>query len=109
MREETAAFSEVVSRIDDAAEDVKFGPAQIEDAVRADDRIVIWIGSVVAEFFEARDERFAEIAAARDGAVAGLAGSQAARGTGVNQLARHRKQLRIWDWGLRIAEKRLTA
>jgi len=84
MGEETAAFGEIVAGIDDPGEDVKFCAANVDDAVRADDGVVIWFGRVVAKFFDAWNEGVAEVAAAGDGAVTGLAGSEAARDAGVD-------------------------
>src|SRR4051812_28529945 len=89
MSQETATFREIVAGIDNAREDVKFRAANVEDAMGANDRVVIWFGSVVTEFFDARDERVTQIAAARDGAVAGLAGNQPPGHARIDQLPRH--------------------
>src|ERR1041385_2668085 len=101
MSNKAAALRKVQASRYYAAKDVKFRAANVDDAVGADDRIVIWFGSVVAEFFDARDKGVAEFATARDGAVAGLAGSEAARDAGINQLPRHNFRFGVRPLGRR--------
>ena len=84
VSDKATAFCEIETSSHDAGENVKFRSANVDNSMRADNWVSIGFRSVVAKFFDARDEDVAEVAAASDGAVAGLAGSQAARGAGVN-------------------------
>ena len=103
MSNKTTALRKIEASRYDATKNVKFRAANVDDAVGANDW-VIRFGSVVAEFFNTGNERVTKVAAAGDGAVAGLAWGEAARDAGVNQLPRHGGKLRIGDWGLRIVE-----
>src|SRR3954464_531265 len=89
MRDELSALCKIQTGIDDARENVITHTAQFHDSMRANGRAAIRFGRVVTEFFKARDERFAQIAAAGDRAIARLPGRQPARRARENELPGH--------------------